>query len=232
MNSEISISRDTDSPGCTPELLKTKGSHAFQWCPDICPVTFRPFFMWIEHSELGWVPTYGGPLDSYTIPSPCLPESGKVDRCEIEYTCFRFDHDEGCWIDGEEDPGVRSIKDEHLLDLDNRIKIYANLIKTGNQIIHDQVITMQCALIELSQKKPTAAEEWLFNNLWGPGHVPTTDDPYHDNANHWWGANCYNPLKKCACGNPAHIISDNITACSDECWEINEMMVTLKDMNS
>ncbi|WP_261986136.1 hypothetical protein [Escherichia fergusonii] len=37
-----------------------------QWRPDICPITGRVFFMWIEHPTLGNVPTYGGPLDSYT----------------------------------------------------------------------------------------------------------------------------------------------------------------------
>ncbi|ELI3913496.1 ead/Ea22-like family protein, partial [Escherichia coli] len=37
-----------------------------QWRPDICPITGRAFFMWIEHPTLGNVPTYGGPLDSYT----------------------------------------------------------------------------------------------------------------------------------------------------------------------
>ncbi|MCX0034489.1 hypothetical protein M0741_24685, partial [Salmonella enterica subsp. enterica serovar Oranienburg] len=29
------------------------------WKPDVCPVTGRQFFMWIEHETLGYVPTYG-----------------------------------------------------------------------------------------------------------------------------------------------------------------------------
>lgn len=40
-----------------------------QWKPEVCPVTGRQFFMWIEHPALGYVPTYGGPFDSYTIPT-------------------------------------------------------------------------------------------------------------------------------------------------------------------
>ncbi|HCO9878511.1 TPA: ead/Ea22-like family protein, partial [Escherichia coli] len=47
------------------ELSETKAVRN-QWRPDICPITGRAFFMWIEHPTLGNVPTYGGPLDSYT----------------------------------------------------------------------------------------------------------------------------------------------------------------------
>lgn len=63
-----------------------------QWKPDVCPVTGRKFFMWIEHETLGYVPTYGGPLDSYTIPT--RDSSG-------EFSCERYDHDIGGWVDGE-----------------------------------------------------------------------------------------------------------------------------------
>ncbi|EQA1027498.1 ead/Ea22-like family protein, partial [Escherichia coli] len=44
------------------ELSETKAVRN-QWRPDICPITGRAFFMWIEHPTLGNVPTYGGPLD-------------------------------------------------------------------------------------------------------------------------------------------------------------------------
>ncbi|EAX3425074.1 ead/Ea22-like family protein [Salmonella enterica] len=63
-----------------------------QWKPDVCPVTGRRFFMWIEHETLGYVPTYGGPFDSYTIPS--RDSSG-------EFSCERYDHDLGGWVGGE-----------------------------------------------------------------------------------------------------------------------------------
>lgn len=61
------------------------------WKPERCPVTNRPFFLWIEHPTVGMVPTYGGPYDSYTIP--------EVDN-DGEFSCERFDHDEGGWVDG------------------------------------------------------------------------------------------------------------------------------------
>ncbi|EJJ1398218.1 ead/Ea22-like family protein [Salmonella enterica] len=63
-----------------------------QWKPDVCPVTGRQFFMWIEHETLGYVPTYGGPFDSYTIPT--RDSSG-------EFSCERYDHDLGGWVGGE-----------------------------------------------------------------------------------------------------------------------------------
>ncbi|KWD60479.1 hypothetical protein WL66_05480 [Burkholderia ubonensis] len=62
-----------------------------RWCPDECPVTGKPFFMWIAHPELGYVPTYGGPFDSYTIASP---DDDGYFRAE------RYDHDEGSWVEG------------------------------------------------------------------------------------------------------------------------------------
>ncbi|EEI1035344.1 ead/Ea22-like family protein [Salmonella enterica] len=63
-----------------------------QWKPDVCPVTGRKFFMWIEHETLGYVPTYGGPFDSYTIPT--RDSSGEFYR-------ERYDHDLGGWVEGE-----------------------------------------------------------------------------------------------------------------------------------
>ncbi|ECA5826356.1 ead/Ea22-like family protein [Salmonella enterica subsp. enterica serovar Hvittingfoss] len=63
-----------------------------QWKPEVCPVTGRQFFMWIEHPALGYVPTYGGPFDSYTIPT--RDNDG-------EFSCERYDHDFGGWREGE-----------------------------------------------------------------------------------------------------------------------------------
>ncbi len=73
------------------------------WCPEVCPITLRPFFLWIMHPDRGYVPTYGGPYDSYTIPEAEKPENHKeVPRHEVEYSCLQFDHDEGCWQDDEQ----------------------------------------------------------------------------------------------------------------------------------
>jgi hypothetical protein len=51
--------------------------------------------MALEHPELGMVPTYGGPYDSYTIPHL----GGKADQPwhERELRMYRYDHDLGGW---------------------------------------------------------------------------------------------------------------------------------------
>ena len=70
-----------------------------RFCPDVCPITLLKFFMWIEHPIKGWVPTYGGPFDSYTLAEPCnLPKKGSIEFHDIEYQRERFDHDQGCWL--------------------------------------------------------------------------------------------------------------------------------------
>lgn len=76
--------------------------------PEHCPFTGLPFFMWIEHhATKKWVPTYGGPNDSYTIP--------KKD----ENGCFvreRYDHDFGGWVVGEvEDVGMQVVDDQSIV---------------------------------------------------------------------------------------------------------------------
>lgn len=79
-----------------------------QWRPEICPITGRAFFMWIEHPKLGNVPTYGGPLDSYTIPTK---------DSDGEFSCERYDHDFGGWVDSE-CPGL------YLIDHREQYRIY------------------------------------------------------------------------------------------------------------
>ncbi|MFT0866010.1 hypothetical protein [Pseudomonas sp. CAM1A] len=75
---------------------------AARWCPDECPITGRKFFMWIEHPDGGMVPTYGGPFDSYTIPTRDGDEG---------FFCERYDHDYGGWRD-DEMVGLKLIDDQ------------------------------------------------------------------------------------------------------------------------
>lgn len=67
-----------------------KSKQAAPWCPDECPITGRKFFMWIERTDGGQVPIYGGPYDSFTLAQ--RDEQGT-------FWCERFDHDEGIWSD-------------------------------------------------------------------------------------------------------------------------------------
>ena len=68
--------------------------------------------MWIEHPELGNVPTYGGPFDSYTIPTK--DSNG-------EFNCERYDHDVGDWVDGEY-VGAQIVSDEEEIATDSILR--------------------------------------------------------------------------------------------------------------
>ncbi|MDG1643516.1 hypothetical protein [Klebsiella huaxiensis] len=102
------------SPAETIELVEAlekaqrAGNINNQWKPDVCPITGRGFFMWIEHPELGYVPTYGGPYDSYTIPTR---------DSDGEFSCERYDHDVGGWVDGE-------CVGAYLIDDDEQCRVY------------------------------------------------------------------------------------------------------------
>lgn len=89
------------------------------WCPDKCPITLLPFFMWIEHPDFGLVPTYGGPFDSYTIPE--LDNDTRVPLHERELLRYRYDHDLGGWrVDEVELIDVRLILEDELVRLQDK----------------------------------------------------------------------------------------------------------------
>lgn len=67
--------------------------------------------MTLVHPELGLVPTYGGPYDSYTIPHMLGAPSEQMHERELEV--HRYDHDIGSWVDDETIP-LRVIHDDFL----------------------------------------------------------------------------------------------------------------------
>lgn len=81
--------------------------------PAKCPITRRDFFMVIDHPELGMVPTYGGPYDSYTIPEM----EGEPDQPFHERGLFvhHYDHDRGGWVD-DQSISLRIIHEDALHD--------------------------------------------------------------------------------------------------------------------
>lgn len=58
---------------------------------DVCPISGRKFWGNIDHPELGYVATYGGPFDTYTI-----PVRGEDDELRSEHFC----QDRGDWVEG------------------------------------------------------------------------------------------------------------------------------------
>lgn len=95
---------------------KTPTDSSFLWRPDKCPITRLPFFMWIEHPTMGWVPTYGGPLDSYTIPVMGGLANEPWHQRPLERE--RYDHDAGYWVEGFEEIPLRVMHEDFLPDHD------------------------------------------------------------------------------------------------------------------
>lgn len=140
------------------------------WCPDVCPITGLPFFMWIEHHETGQnVPTYGGPYDSYTIP---------VRDKDGSYYRERYDHDRGGWLTDEvEDVGVQIVSDQAFVYDDERPQAREQVGRTDQEIVDET----------------EALAKWLM--AWSFNHRPTTNAPIrqseHPFAKSCWAAACH-----------------------------------------
>lgn len=112
--------------------------------PEKCPITNRPFFMWIEHHETGeMVPTYGGPYDSYTLP----------ERDADGFVCERYDHDEGRWVtECVESVGLKLVGDQSfVVDVENpryeEIEAFASAESVSTHHVHRGVESLPCYCI-------------------------------------------------------------------------------------
>lgn len=85
-----------------------------------CPFSGRPYFMHIEHPELGQVPTYGGPYSSYTVPVPGSDSCAPLREGELH--CERYDHEAGCWSEGGEGTRLYVVQMEALHSLEKRVE--------------------------------------------------------------------------------------------------------------
>ncbi|KWO62595.1 hypothetical protein [Burkholderia territorii] len=91
------------------------------------------------------------------------------------------------------------------------------LIKTLSDIIHDQTVAMQSAIIEWQHGKGAEAGlSWIVNTLEGPGYLPDFDAPHGKHAQFWFNANQANPLPACFCGNPSSSLWMGQGFCCDE----------------
>ncbi|KVC45176.1 hypothetical protein [Burkholderia diffusa] len=91
------------------------------------------------------------------------------------------------------------------------------LVKTLSDIIHDQNVAMQSAIIEWQHGKGAEAGlSWIVNTLAGPGHLPDFDAPHGKHAQFWFNANQANPLPACFCGNPSSSLWMGQGFCCDE----------------
>ena len=128
-----------------------------QWKPDVCPITGRRFFMWIEHPQMGMVPTYGGPFDSYTIPTR---------DSDGEFSCERYDHDFGGWVD-DECVGV------YLIDDDEQCRVYE--LEQSVTELREQLRTVELSNSVLESRTVTVLSSDYFASL--PGKRHDNDEP-------------------------------------------------------
>lgn len=112
----LAFARALLSRYAAPQANTVAGVAQQNLAPPECPITRRPFFMTMEHPELGWVPTYGGPYDSYTI--PYMDGEANQRWHERELLVHRYDHDLGGWrMDAVEVIPLRIIHEDVLNEL-------------------------------------------------------------------------------------------------------------------
>jgi hypothetical protein len=109
----------------------------------------------------------------------------------------------------------------------------AELTRMMSNIIHDQTVAMQAALIEWRHGKGAdAALQWIVNTLRGPGHLPDFDAEHGKNAQFWFDSNCAEPSPKCFCGNPSHIVWMGQGFCCDAHYEEGKSKFDAKQPDS
>ncbi|WP_052195899.1 hypothetical protein [Delftia sp. ZNC0008] len=168
---EIVLDAATE-PGAPMAYLRAPAAPALEapaaptapWCPDVCPITGRPFFMWIEHHKSGqYVPTYGGPHDSYTLP---------VNGSDGSFECERYDHDRGGWLTDEiQDLGLMIVDDQSFIVAAdhpryNEVEEFANgaatfaAAKPGSMIaVPFDLIASACSAIDKKRDAPKTLAE-------------------------------------------------------------------------
>ncbi len=124
--------------------------------------------MWIEHPELGNVPTYGGPLDSYTIPT----KDG-----DGEFSCERYDHDFGDWVESE-CLGLYLIDDKEqcrVYELEERIaELETNLAALAAENAGlNKFITQSCYVFDGEQDE--ISDAYICARDGGMPQTPATD---------------------------------------------------------
>lgn len=165
------VAANTDAPlfqmtgsdvGAEHTQAATAETGAANWAeyPAQCPITRRDFFMVIEHPDLGMVPTYGGPYNSYTIPEM----TGEADQPWHKRELFvrRYDHDVGGWVEDEFIP-MRIISSEALFDLEEKAESAGTAAQTG---LVDSAFT---ANLTRSREKHPGIKQ-MFDGLLGEVH--------------------------------------------------------------
>lgn len=96
---------------------------------------------------------------------------------------------------------------ERIAGMEKDAERMKDLCKTLANIMQDQTVAMQSAVIEWEfGKGAEAGLGWIVNTLEGPGNLPDPDAEHGKNAQFWFSANCAEPMPKCFCGNPSNTL--------------------------
>ena len=96
----------------------------------------------------------------------------------------------------------------------------ARIMKDMSTVIHDYTVVMQAAYIEWKRGKGAdAAMQWIENTLWGPGHIPSPDEPWGKEAQAYYDANRSDPFPTCPCGRPSNQLANGRGYCSEACYK-------------
>lgn len=138
-----------------------------------CPITGNSFFMVIRHPVLGWVPTYGGPRESWTS-----PESDHLDFTrdrKPELYRYRYDHDTALWDDDPQSIGMRLTDDcadesAHEPTFDDMAEALAPIVAEAHYgaewpAVANDKQRMDVAMIQASKAIADPQSLWVGNGI-------------------------------------------------------------------
>jgi hypothetical protein len=99
-------------------------------------------------------------------------------------------------------------------------------IKSVYDSYHNNIVAMQCCVIETEHNGHEAGFSWIWNTLCGPGLIPEPDEEWYESAQLYYSANISEPFGPCGiCGKPSNTSAAHGVSC---CEEHNEQLRTNK----
>ena len=99
-------------------------------------------------------------------------------------------------------------------------------IKSAYDSLNNNIVAMQCCVIETEHNGHEAGYSWIWNTLCGPGLIPEPDEEWYESAQLYWNANNSEPYGPCGiCGKPSNIAASYGVSC---CLEHDKQLQTNK----
>lgn len=95
-------------------------------------------------------------------------------------------------------------------------------IKSAYDSLNNNIVAMQCCVIETEHNGHEAGYTWIWNTLCGPGLIPEPEEEWYESAQLYWNANNSEPYGPCGmCGKPSNISAYYGASC---CWEHDKQL--------